>query len=125
MEMDEVKKVLNKIGVDEVDDYLLELSFNFKKRELLNFLNTDKVPERLEYLLLKMAVCDYLSFSYSNKLLPEKFNFSKAVKSIKEGDTQVDFSTKALSDEEKFAGYINDLKTSWMVEAVGERKIRW
>lgn len=122
---DEAEKILKSMEIDKVDGYFLGISFNSKKIELLNFLNRDKLPENLEYLLIKMTVIDYIDLSYKNKTLPDSFDLSAAVRSIRVGDTEVNYAREAFSDADNILSTIKSLKEQWRVEALPMRRLKW
>lgn len=119
--IEDVKKRLEALGFTVTDADTWALSFVCGKVEnhIKNSCNVPAVPEGLREVAVDLACGEYL---YS-KFNAGQFDYEQAVSSIKEGDTQVNYSD-GLSDAELISKLINDLR-SRELDFAAYRCIAW
>lgn len=106
---------------------LIGLTFAMNKAEqsIFNFCNITELPEGLVYVAIDMACAEFLKAKYDVGLLDiNSLDLSGAVTSIKEGDTQVNFSA-GHSPAENFSAFLDSLLNGRKEDLLRYRKLVW
>ncbi len=119
--MDKVNELLKSlIGYDVDDNTLLEFIFNSEKQHILNNCNLDELPSALEYVVIERTAGRYLELKIKDVLSDEDLT---VVKSIKEGDTEVQFGD--VSAEVRLHRIIDSLLRDRGRDMACYRKFKW
>ena len=113
------------LGVDEIDNFILENSIEKVKLYIINKTNQKQVPENLKYVLIERVIGEYLVFMLRiGKLEIDALDFGRIAKEISEGDTKVVYdNTKTTGD--KFEVYTTYLQTYGEEEIKRYRRLVW
>ena len=114
-------------GYIPTDADTLGIAYSIKGavNHILNQINHKTVPDGLFEVAVDMACGEFLNAKFmSGQLDMTALDLDGMIQSVKEGDTQVNFSTEG-SDEAKLKGLL-----SWLIQGKGSdllcyRKMRW
>ena len=117
----DVMKRLEALGftVTSVDEWVLGFCIDKVENHIKNNCNVRAVPKGLHEVAVDLVCGEFLFGKMSTGAL----NFERAVKRIKEGDTDVEYA-EGTSDAELIATLINDLR-SRKIDFAAYRKIVW
>lgn len=117
---------LSRLGITtDADDAFLRFCIERSIYRILNMTNiSDKVPERLKYVLCTMACGYYLKDQYISGKLSTVFSFEKAVKQWTAGDTSYTYRD-VVSPEENFQEMLEYMIDGRTKEIIKFRKIKW
>ena len=110
------------------DQPAIEFAIEDTKSYVLLFCNIEKVPESLHYKLVNRVCGVFLMFKKNMGLLNEtNFNFEKAEKSIKLGDTSVTYAIGEgdKTPEQRFDEAINAMMRDFDKNLVLFRRLVW
>lgn len=107
-------------GITFEGDAFVEFVYNSEKQHILNDCNLSELPEELEYIVVERAVGRFLELKLKDILTDDDLN---VVKSIKEGDTQVEFGD--VSNETRLQGVIASLLRSRERDMACYRRLKW
>lgn len=121
----EVISKLSKLGIDEIDNFILENSIEKIKLYIVNKSNQKQVPENLKYVWIERVIGEYLLFMLRvGKLEIDALDFGRIAKEISEGDTKVAYdNTKTTGD--KFEVYTMYLQMYGEDEIKRYRRLVW
>ena len=121
----EIISKLSKLGVDEIDNFILENSIEKTKLYIVNKSNQKQVPENLKYVWIERVIGEYLLFMLRvGKLEIDALDFGRIAKEISEGDTKVAYdNTKTTGD--KFEVYTMYLQMYGEDEIKRYRRLVW
>ncbi len=122
----EVLKRLVSFGyaLREDDGWAICFAMQNVENHIKNSCNTVSVPEGLFYISVDMVCGEFLLASkQTGKLQLADMDLDGAITSIKEGDTQVNFS--GASDDEKFSSFLDYLLRGREGDFVCYRKLKW
>ena len=121
----EVISKLSKLGIDEIDNFILENSIEKIKLYIVNKSNQKQVPENLKYVWIERVIGEYLLFMLRvGKLEIVALDFGRIAKEISEGDTKVAYdNTKTTGD--KFEVYTMYLQMYGEDEIKRYRRLVW
>ena len=121
----EIISKLSKLGIDEIDNFILENSIEKIKLYIINKTNQKQVPENLKYVWIERVIGEYLVFMLRiGKLEIDALDFGRIAKEISEGDTKVAYdNTKTTGD--KFEVYTMYLQTYGEDEIKRYRRLVW
>ena len=121
----EIISKLSKLGIDEIDNFILATSIEKTKLYIVNKSNQKQVPENLKYVWIERAIGEYLVFMLRiGKLEIEGLDFGRIAKEISEGDTKVVYdNTKTTGDQ--FEVYTTYLQTYGEDEIKRYRRLVW
>ena len=121
----EIISKLSKLGIDEIDNFILENSIEKTKLYIVNKSNQKQVPENLKYVWIERVIGEYLVFMLRiGKLEIDALDFGRIAKEISEGDTKVVYdNTKTTGD--KFEVYTMYLQTYGEDEIKRYRRLVW
>jgi DNA helicase TIP49 (TBP-interacting protein) len=118
---------LDSFGYEVKASDSLMIGFAMQKVEntIKNECNISEIPDGLIHTAVDMACGEFLFVKkQTGQLELGDLDLTGAVSSIKEGDTQVNFSSDE-SDSDKVDSFLNYLMNSGKGELVCYRKIRW
>ncbi len=120
-----VKEFVESLGVTWKDTYnnIVAQIENEVDEYIKNYCNISSVPSGLANTKFNMVVGRFLNQLYSFGLLTG-IEFENVVSSIKEGDTQVNFSTGSTPTS-IFQSYVNGLKNADANTLIKYRKLVW
>lgn len=107
------------------DSWVIAYSIKGTVNHVLNEINHQKVPEGLTEVVVDMICGEVLNAKFmSGQLEMNSLDLDGMIQSVKEGDTQVNFSAEG-SDEMKLKNLL-----SWLIQGKGcdllcYRKMRW
>lgn len=119
--LEDVMKRLEALGftVTSVDEWVLRFCIDKVESHIKNNCNVKTVPGGLHEVAVDLICGEFLFGKMSTGAL----NFERAVKRIKEGDTDVEYA-EGTSDAELIAMLINDLRNR-RIDFAAYRKIVW
>lgn len=109
----------------DADSWMIAYSIKGTINHVLNQINHSTVPEGLLEVVVDMVCGEVLNAKYtSGQLEMDSLDLDGMIQSVKEGDTQVNFSAEG-SDETKLKSLL-----SWLIQGKGcdllcYRKMRW
>lgn len=125
-----VKNRLKSFGYEVKEDDEFSLTFCIEKvrSTIMNEINRQDVPERLEHIAVDMAVGEFLLSKKTfapNDLV--EFDLDYAVKQIQTGDTNTVFATGegSLTPEQRLTAFINYLLSYGRNEFNSFRRLKW
>ena len=115
------------LGYTPTDEDTWVIAFNIQKtvNHVLNQINHKTIPEGLVETVVDMICGEFLNSKFlSGQLDLTSLDLDGMIQSVKQGDTQVNFSAEG-SDEAKLKGLL-----SWLIQGKGSdllcyRKMRW
>lgn len=124
---DDVIEYLATLGyeVGENDKVLIEYTEKTVLQYILNFCNLSELPDELYYTALEMIVGNFLNTKWTTGSLDlGDLDLSAPVSSIKEGDTQVSYSTGTTDNATMLKTFIQRV-TNCDEQLVAFRRLRW
>lgn len=132
--MVEYQQVVDRLGQfgiaeEQIDTAALQFDMALILRYVVNYCNLDngnEIPEILDLRIIDRICSEYL-MKKKNAGLLEGFDYEQAVKTIKEGDTQIQFAIEAdgTTPEERFNKLCDWLYKGFDKWVCKYRKIRW
>lgn len=103
-------------------DYELDEVTNYT----LNYCNITEIPTIIEPRLID-KVCSYFLYYKKNSGSLEGFNYDAVIKSIKEGDTQIQYAVGQGEDtpENRFDAFVKKLELTYDKWITPHRRLRW
>ena len=128
IELQTVKDRLTALGVELIpsDDVLLNFSIDKITNHIKNETNQYGIPNGAYEVAIDMVIADFLFVKYATGTIDiETINFDvTSVKSVKDGDTTVDYGDSSVSPAQKFTVWLNSLfhkDYDWSIW----RRLRW
>lgn len=123
--VNDVKARLQSLGytVTDSDQYALEFAIEKTTWAIINACNVSAVPDGLRNIAVDMACGEFLSIKKATGQLPEDFDAEAAVKSIKEGDTQVTYAVGDMAAP--FDWLVDYLTSQGKSQFVHYRRLSW
>ena len=124
--LEDVVRRLDSFGyeVKESDAWMIGFAMQKVENHIKNECNTSEIPDGLHQSAVDMVCGEFLfSKKQTGQLEIGDLDLTGAVESIKEGDTQVNFT--GASDEDKMNAFLNFLMNEGNGDFVCYRKIRW
>lgn len=123
-----IKDRLNQLGYvavledDEHIQYEMYKTINYVK----NYCNIDEIPSILNYRIIDRICADFLYYKKNSGSL-EGFNYDAVIKSIKEGDTQIQYAVGQGEDtpENRFDTFVKQLERGFDKWITPHRRLRW
>lgn len=126
--LQEVKNRLGELGVNLTpqDDSLIQFSIDKVTNYIKNETNQPEIPVGAYEVAVDMVIGDFLFIKYATGTLDiDNINFDiTTVKSIKDGDTTVDYGDSSISPANKFNTFLSMLKHSDQDWGIW-RRLRW
>lgn len=128
VDREDVIERLGQLGYSAVEedheqiDFELEKTLNYVK----NYCNITEIPEILDPRITDRVCGDFLYYKKNSGSL-DGFNYETVIKSIKEGDTKIDYAVGQGEDtpENRFDTFVKSLERGFDKWLVPWRKIRW
>lgn len=110
----------------ESDYEAIDFELNEVINYTLNYCNITEIPEIVEPRLIN-KVCSYFLYYKKNSGSLEGFNYDAVIKSIKEGDTTVNYAVGQGEDtpENRFDAFVKKLELSYDKWITPHRRLRW
>ena len=117
-------KRLESLGyeADDADDWLLNFLAEKVSDQIENACNTNEIPDNLFFFAVDMVCAEFLSNKKGVGQL-EGFDVQAAVKSIKEGDTAIQFAVADGVDP--LESLIQGMKAALLEQFVRFRRLQW
>lgn len=126
--VENVVERLKHFGFEAQDGDLNQIEFELQKiiNYTLNYCNISEIPEMIEPRLIDRVCADFLGYRKNSGLL-EGFNYDLMIKSIKEGDTQIQYSVGHGEDtpENRFDTFVRALERGYDKWITPWRRLRW
>ena len=110
-----------------IDDYN-HIDFDLTKTTnyVKNYCNITEIPEILDYRIIDRICADFLYYKKNSGSL-EGFNYDAVIKSIKEGDTTVQYAVGQGEDtvENRFDAFVKQLERGFDKWITPHRRLRW
>lgn len=104
------------------------INFEVEKMQnyVLNYCNITTIPEIVKPRLIDRICCEFLAHKKNTGTL-DGFNYDVVIKSIKEGDTQIQYAVGQGEDtpENRFDSFLKSLERGFDKWLVPHRRIRW
>ena len=127
--MEELIGRLSMFGYDATsyDEVVLDYCLKRAEQYIKNYCNLDEIPEELHYALIDITVGEFLKEKKNSGQLKGFVNLTPAVKSTKEGDTEVVYVTGegSMTPEQRVDTLISYLLGSHLTELNNFRRLRW
>lgn len=103
-------------------DFELEKTINY----VLNHCNITTIPEILDLRIVD-RVCGYFLYYKKNSGSLDGFNYDAVIKTIKEGDTQIQYAVGQGEDtpENRFDAFVKSLERGFDKWITPHRRLRW
>ena len=128
MTRDEVINRLKHLGyvASEMDYEHIDYELNKTKKYVLNYCNITEIPEILYPRIIDRVCSDFLYFKKNSGAL-KGFNYDAVIKSIKEGDTQIQYAVGQGEDtpENRFDSFVKQLERGFDKWLTPWRRLRW
>ena len=128
VELQAVKERLTALGVDLIpsDDVLLNFSIDKITNHIKNETNQTSIPDGAYEVAIDMVIADFLFIKYATGTIDiDTIDFNiNSVKSVRDGDTNIDYGDSSTSPSQKFNAWLNDLfhkDYDWSIW----RRLRW
>ena len=126
--VEDVMERLTQLGYvpseEDRDQILFELNkiINYTK----NYCNITEIPSILNLRIIDRVCADFLYYKKNSGSL-EGFNYEPVIKSIKEGDTQIQYAVGQGEDtpENRFDAFVKQLERGYDKWITPWRKLRW
>ena len=110
----------------DADEWLIGFCVQKVEQEIKNACNVQSVPDGLYKCATGLVVADFLTLKRANRNLDiESLNFDPVLKSIQEGDTQINYATETvLSGEQRFDLFLTACYKG-REQFIGYRRLKW
>lgn len=119
---------LAQLGYHATDSDHEQIEFELQKTTnyVLNYCNIITVPEILDPRIIDRVCSDFLYYKKNSGSL-EGFNYDAVIKSIKEGDTQIQYAVGQGEDtpENRFDAFVRSLTQGFDKWITPHRRLRW
>lgn len=111
----------NEADYDQID-FELEKTLNYVK----NYCNITIIPDILDQRIIDRVCSDFLYYKKNSHSM-EGFNYDAVIKSIKEGDTQIQYAVGQGEDtpENRFDAFVKSLERGFDKWITPHRRLRW
>lgn len=127
MEVETIKERLKSLGYECVDGDDFALNFLIQKVEqyIKHFCNITEVPACLEHVWVDKVVGEFLQTKRATGQLTS-LQFEQLVKSIRDGDTTVEYNNSYTNDPETlFQTLIAKLTNDQYDQLIAHRRLKW
>lgn len=119
---------LAQLGYMATDSDHEHIEFELKKTNnyVLNYCNITTIPDILDPRIIDRVCSDFLYYKKNSGSL-DGFNYDAVIKSIKEGDTQIQYAVGQGEDtpENRFDAFVRSLTQGFDKWITPHRKVRW
>ena len=126
--IEQVIKRLGMLGYDaSSEDYSgIEFELNKILNYVKNYCNITTIPEILDPRITDRVCSEFLFYKKNSGTL-EGFNYDAAIKSIKEGDTTLNYAVGQGEDtpENRFDAFVKQLERGFDKWITPHRRLRW
>lgn len=126
--MNNVVARLKQLGYVATENDYDQIDFELQKtiNYVLNYCNITKIPEILDPRIVDRVCGDFLYYKKNSGSL-EGFNYDAVIKSIKEGDTQIQYAVGQGEDtpENRFDAFVKSLDRGFDKWITPYRRLRW
>lgn len=124
----DVRDRLVQLGYTASEEDTSQISFELSKtvNYVKNYCNIDEVPPIVNLRLIDRVCADFLYYKKNSGSL-EGFNYDAVIKSIKEGDTQIQYAVGQGEDtpENRFDAFVKQLERGFDKWITPHRRLRW
>ena len=108
------------------DDSQLDFELNKILNYVKNYCNITTIPEILDPRIIDRVCSEFLYYKKNSGNL-EGFNYDTVIKSIKEGDTQIQYAVGQGEDtpESRFDSFVKQLERGFDKWCTPYRRLRW
>lgn len=125
---DDVVKRLKQLGYTATEQDYEQIDFELEKtiNYVMNYCNITTIPEIIDR-RLNDRVCAYFLYNKKNSGSLEGFNYETVIKSIKEGDTAIQYAVGQGEDtpENRFDAFVKQLERGFDKWITPYRRLRW
>lgn len=125
---DEIVSRLTQLGYkpSETDNDQIEYELNKILSYVKNYCNITVIPEILKPRIIDRVCGDFLYYKKNSGSL-DGFNYDAVIKSIKEGDTQIQYAVGQGEDtpENRFDAFVKSLERGFDKWITPHRRLRW
>lgn len=126
--LEDVVNRLTQLGYtpDESDYEHITFEMNKIFNYVMNYCNITTIPDILDYRITDRVCADFLSYKKNSGSL-QGFNYDVVIKSIKEGDTQIQYAVGQGEDtpENRFDAFVKSLERGFDKWCTPHRRLRW
>ena len=119
---------LKQLGYVATEEDHAGIDFELKEmvNYTLNYCNISEIPEIVEPRLIDRVCSNFLYYKKNSGSL-DGFNYDVVIKSVKEGDTTVQYATGQGEDtpENRFDAFVRKLELSYDKWITPYRRLRW
>lgn len=127
MEVETIKERLSSMGYEcvDADTFAIQYTIGDVEQYIKHFCNISEVPACLEYVWIDMVCGKFLQTKKSMGQLTS-IQFEPLLRSIRDGDTTVEYNNSYMSDPETFFNTLMEkLINGHNVELIAHRRLRW
>lgn len=126
--LEDVVNRLTQLGYtpDESDYEHITFEMNKIFNYVKNYCNITTIPDILDYRMTDRVCADFLNYKKNSGSL-QGFNYDVVIKSIKEGDTQIQYAVGQGEDtpENRFDAFVKSLERGFDKWITPHRRLRW
>ncbi len=112
--------------IDDADEWLVGFCVQKVEQEIKNACNVQSVPDGLTKCATGLVVADFLTLKRANGNLDiESLTFDPVLKSIQEGDTQINYATETVSSGEQRLNLFLAACYQGREQFIGYRRLKW
>lgn len=128
VDRDQVINRLKQLGYTATESDYEQIDFELTKvlNYVTNYCNITSIPEILDPRIIDRVCSDFLYFKKNSGSL-EGFSYDAVIKSIKEGDTQIQYAVGQGEDtpENRFDAFVKSLERGFDKWIAPYRRLRW
>lgn len=125
---DDIVKRLNQLGYTATEKDHEQIDFELEKiiNYVMNYCNITDIPTILDHRIADRVCADFLYYKKNSGSL-EGFNYEAVIKSIKEGDTTIQYAVGQGEDtpENRFDSFVKQLERGFDKWITPHRRLRW
>lgn len=126
--VENVRGRLTQLGYVASDEDNEQIEFELSKtiNYVKNYCNITEIPSILNLRILDRTCAEFLFYKKNSGSL-EGFNYEAVIKSIKEGDTQIQYAVGQGEDtpENRFDAFVKQLERGFDKWCTPHRRLRW
>lgn len=119
---------LKQLGYTATESDYDQIDFELNKtlNYVMNYCNITTIPEIVDPRIIDRVCADFLFYKKNSGSL-EGFNYDAVIKSIKEGDTQIQYAVGQGEDtpENRFDAFVKSLDRGFDKWITPHRRLRW
>jgi hypothetical protein len=126
--IENVVERLKQLSYQATEEDTSQVEFELRKtiNYVMNYCNIDFIPEIVEPRIVDRVCGDFLYYKKNSGSL-NGFNYDAVIKSIKEGDTQIQYAVGQGEDtpENRFDAFVKSLDRGFDKLLTPHRRLRW